>query len=363
MHIIIIFILAFLIRLINLDQSLWLDETIVAKVVKTIPFHLIPFQFSPGDFHPPFYYLLISLWSTVFGTSEIALRLPSVLFALGAGLFVYRIGSFLKGRRFGLWAAVLFMFNPLVIYYSQEARMYMLATMFLTAALLHFMRVMKTHEKRDIVLFNAFSALSMMTFYGSAFFIAGMIAVGTFRKRNPVVSFLHLSIGLLGSLILLSPLLYQQLMTARIGLADVKNWSMVLGKAEFKNVAMILLKFASGRISWFPKWSYYLVAGGWSLVIGFLMVLGMRRNRTLACLFALPLLFGLFVSFWAPMMMYFRFLYLIPVMSLLLALTIGNKKNTVGYLMLFFYSAFSLAYLALPQFHREDWKEIGREHV
>ncbi|PIV70851.1 glycosyl transferase family 39, partial [Candidatus Roizmanbacteria bacterium CG17_big_fil_post_rev_8_21_14_2_50_39_7] len=58
MHITIILIFAFFLRLINLDQSLWLDETIVVKVVQTIPFHLIPFQFSPGDFHPPLYYLV-----------------------------------------------------------------------------------------------------------------------------------------------------------------------------------------------------------------------------------------------------------------------------------------------------------------
>ena len=141
MHIYIIFILAFLIRLINLNQSLWLDETIVAKVVQTIPFHLIPFQFSPGDFHPPLYYLVISLWSHLFGTSEIALRLPSIIFSLLAGWFVYKIGVLWKSKQVALWGAIFFLFNPLIVYYSQEARMYMMATMFLTIALYYFLRI------------------------------------------------------------------------------------------------------------------------------------------------------------------------------------------------------------------------------
>lgn len=366
MYIIPIFIAAFLIRLINLDQSLWLDETIVAKVVKTIPFHLIPLQFSPGDFHPSLYYLSISVWSGIFGTSEIALRFPSILSALVAGLFVYKIGLLWKNRQLALWATVFFLFNPLVVYYSQEARMYMMATMFLTITLYYFLRLIKNtlFIRRDIILFNLFSALSMFTFYGSAFFIAGMIIVGVYQllvinrsKKNLISLFFHLFIGLFISLILLSPLLYQQIMNAKIGLADVKNWSLILGKAELKNVAMIFLKFATGRISWFPKWSYYLIAGIPTTLIWLSVAIGMKKNKLFGYLFILPLLFGLFVSIWAPMMMYFRFLYLIPVMSLLLALT---KNGKIKYMIFLAYVSFSFVSLFLPQFHREDWKALTK---
>ncbi len=393
MYITIIFIFAFLLRLINLNQSLWLDETIVAKVVKTIPFHLIPFQFSPGDFHPPLYYLVISLWTRVFGTSEIALRLPSIIFSLLTGWFVYKIGLLLKNKQTALWATVFFLFNPLIIYYSQEARMYMMATMFLTIALYYFLRIclniipvssvipakagIQAGKENYIdpvslhgmtMLFNLFSALAMFTFYGSTFFIAGMIIVGTYqllvihkRKKNPISLFFHLFIGLFISLILLSPLLYQQMMNAKGALVDVKNWSLVLGKAEMKNVLMIFLKFATGRLSWYPKWSYYLVAGIPTAITWLLVILGMKKNKLFGYLFILPLLFGLFVSFWAPMMMYFRFIYLIPVMSLLLAEMMQKHTQIFGYIVLFSYCVFSLAYLLFPQFHREDWKGLTRQ--
>jgi len=138
---------------------------------------------------------------------------------------------------------------------------------------------------------------------------------------------------------------------------------MALGKAEIKNVAMLFLKFATGRLSWLPKWSYYLAAGIPTAIIWLVVALGARRNTLFVFLFTLPLLFCLFVSFWAPMMMYFRFLYLVPVMSLLLALGIVNhEKNIIRpSIILGIFIIFSFVYLLLSQFHREDWKRMTQE--
>ncbi len=368
MQIYLLFIFAFLVRLINLNQSLWLDESIVAKVVKTLPFFQIPYQFSPADFHPPLYYLFMSLWSFLFGYSEIALRMPSILFSLLAGWYVYKIGIRLKGKQIGFWAAAFFLFNPLIIYYSQEARMYLMATMFLTGALYHFMSsrphlasLAQVRRSNDILLFNVFSALAMFTFYGSAFFITAMIVVGIISspgKHKFIGGGLLLSIGLLISLLLLSSLLLQQISNAKSSLVDVKNWSLVLGKAELKNILMIFIKFTSGRLSWFPKWSYYLVAGIPTALIWISIFFGVRKNRLFGFLFILPLLFGLFVSFWAPMMMYFRFLYLIPVMSLLLSFGLSNS-NRGKIMSLSIFIIFSFYYLFISQFHREDWKGMS----
>jgi 4-amino-4-deoxy-L-arabinose transferase-like glycosyltransferase len=367
MYLYLLFIGAFLLRLINLDQSLWLDEAVVAKVVRTIPFHLIPTQFSPGDFHPPLYYLFMAGWSALVGTTEIALRMPSVLFSLVAGWFVYRIGAELKNKSVGMWSATFFLLNPLVVYYSQEARMYMMATMFLSVALYFFIRLMKTAEHpksnaQHILLFNLFSALAIATFYGSVFFITALAVAHFFflSKRRNLSAILTMTpwyIGVISVLILLAPLLLKQLDTAHVGLNVVKNWSLVLGKAEVKNVFMVFIKFTSGRLSWYPKLSYYAVAGIWAVISGMYIVRGSLKHTLLGFLFVAPLVLGLIVSFWSPMMQYFRFLYLIVPMSILLGLTISQTKGirelfTIGFLI------FSLVYLLLPQFHREEWKEM-----
>ena len=390
---ILIFISAFLIRLINLNQSLWLDEAVVAKVVKTIPLLQIPFQFSPGDFHPPLYYMFMSVWSSVFGYSEIALRMPSILFSLIAGWFVFKIMSLIRDKKTGLWAAAFFLFNPIIIYYSQEARMYMMATVFLSVVLHYFLLLMKTtqstnrHTKiKNILLFNLFSALAMLTFYGSIFFISGMIIASFFmipKKRN---FFPQLSIGVFISLLLLSPLLYQQIVNAKIGLLEVKNWSLVLGKAEIKNIALIFLKFATGRLSWYPKWSYYLFAGIPTVITWLFVVFGMKKNKLLAFIFFFPLCIGFVISFITPMMMYFRFLYLIPVMSILLGFGVISTKTSEsevawrdlkdrdfstsqsfarndikGIITILLFLVFSFLYLLNPQFHREDWKKLAND--
>jgi uncharacterized membrane protein len=367
MKVILVFLFAFLIRFINLGQSLWLDETIVAKVVKTIPFHLIPIQLSPGDVHPPLYYMVISLWTSVFGTSEIALRFPSIIFSLIAGWFVYKAGLHLRNKKTAFWAATFFLFNPLIIYYSQEARMHMMATAFLSMALYYFLVLIKESQNlkfKNILLFNLFSVLAMFTFYGSAFFIAGMIISGFFirpKRRDLVGRGFYLFIGLFISLLILSPLLYLQMISAENGLAELKNWSMALGKAEIKNVLMIFLKFATGRLSWYPKWSYYLAAGIPTAITWLVVALGMKKNKLLAFLFMFPLFVGLMISFIAPMMMYFRFLYLIPVMSLLLALGVTMRRLHIEYGIAMLFFVFSFVYLCNPLFHRENWKELTGE--
>jgi len=406
MDILFLFVFSFLIRLIHLNQSLWLDESIVARVARAIPFHLIPSQLSPGDVHPPLYYLFISAWSTLFGTSEIALRMPSILFSLIAGWYVYKMGRTLKNHSFGMWAAAFFLFNPLIIYYSQEARMHMMAAMLLSGALYYFVSIVtqveKEIQKNDILFFNIFVIISMFTFYGSAFFIAAMIVcsvviqmkIGIKNNNKQSKSdwiptsvgmtklIASMSWGLILSLIILSPLLFQQFTNAQAGLIDLKNWSKALGNVDIKNIGLIFLKFATGRLSWFPKWSYYLVAGVPTAIIWLFVGRGARKNKLFSCLFILPLIFGVIVSFWVPMMMYFRFLYLVPVMSILLALgisspaflrvipmKIGIQKRNLnhidpvslhGMIILSIFIAFSLVYLLLSQFHREDWKSLAK---
>src|SRR3990167_9720556 len=128
----IILFLAFLVRLIALDQSVWLDEAVTANVVANYSYSEIITKFSPTDFHPPLFYLVEKFWTNIFGYSETTLRFPSIIFSLLTGWIIYLIGKRMKddptssrhdvGTTLGAWAAALFLFNPLIIYYSQEAR-------------------------------------------------------------------------------------------------------------------------------------------------------------------------------------------------------------------------------------------------
>jgi len=367
--ILIIFAIAFFIRLIAINQSLWLDEATTARVVQQYNYQEIITKFSPNDFHPPFYYLFMKLWTNIVGYSEVALRMPSVLFSLATGYVVYLIA--------GIWGAVFFLFNPLIIYYSQEARMYMMATFFLTGALHYFLqlviarsKVTKQSHKNEIAT-AAFGGLAMttalLTFYGSFFLVAAFLTYFLYKKQYKyfIVSLLIFII----SLLLISPLLYKQLVNSKIALANVTNWSLVLGKANIKNLLLIPVKFSIGRISFEPKGIYYLVAGIWTtFVISQIAKLKTQNQNSnpksinlFLYLFIFPLALGFVISFITPLLQYFRFIYLIPIMSILLTFSILGKPllhRSSGAGLIGVFLMFSLIYLLIPQFHREDWKSL-----
>lgn len=340
-----IIIFAFLLRLVSLNQSLWLDEAISASVVKNYSYLDIVTKFSPSDFHPPFYYLVLKTWTSVFGLSEISLRFPSVLSSLATGYFIYLIGALQKNKNTGLWASSFFLFNPLVIYYSQETRMYSLVTLFLTISLYSYL----TNRKK---LFNLFTFLSLITFYGSIFFIISILfwqlIKSGFKKTLPFV------FGSVIALILLFPLLSHQYLVSKTMTITVPNWSLVLGKANIKNLLMIPLKFAFGRISFYPKTTYYLLSCLWTVIVFTPTIFS--ASKFFALIFLLPLAIAFFISFSSPMLQYFRYLYLVPVLGLLLS-RISNR--TVKITIVSGFTLLSLIYLLSPQFHREDWKSLA----
>ncbi|MEK7634222.1 MAG: glycosyltransferase family 39 protein [Patescibacteria group bacterium] len=345
--ILLIFFFAFVIRLIVLNQSLWLDEAVTANVVRNFRFSQIVSGFSPTDFHPPLYYLFMKLWTNVFGYSEIALRMPSVIFSLLTGYVVYLIA--------GIWGAVLFLFNPLIVYYSQEARMYMMTTFLLTVALYYFLK------NKNVILFNLFIFLSLLTFYGSIFLITAFLVFYLYKKqyRNLFICLLVVFVYFLT----ISPLLYQQFINSKIALNNVLNWSAVLGKANIKNLLLIPIKFSIGRISFYPKWLYWGIAGGWTGFVLFSIKTVLNKTvfiKTVLYLLIFPLILGFLVSFFAPMLQYFRFLYLVPIVCILLGFGLSGqaKINRRGYVLVGGFLIFSLTYLLFPQFHREDWKSL-----
>lgn len=320
-------------RLISLNQSLWLDEAISAQVVKTYSYSDIVQKFSPSDFHPPLFYLTLKAWTSIFGFSEIALRMPSVIFSL--------ITIYLVFRFFGFWPSVLLALNPLYLYYSQEARMYSMVTLLVFCAYLSF-------KSNKLLLYYLFTFLSLSTFYGSVFFFAA-ISFYWLIKKNYKNFFLY-SLSPFLSLLVLFPLLWQQYQTSRHLLVEVKNWSSVLGPANLKNLILILIKFIIGRISFYPKWAYYLIAFISVTPLWISLLIKSFNRRQIAYVFWITLSIGFVFSLFTPMFQYFRFLYLIPFMCLIL------KKS---YLYNFIFLIFSLLYLLNPTFHRENWKEMS----
>jgi len=56
------------------------------------------------------------------------------------------------------------------------------------------------------------------------------------------------------------------------------------------------------------------------------------------------------------MLQHFRFIYLIPILAIILAS--GKKTSMYRYIEVIGFVIFSLVYLLSSQFHREDWKSL-----
>lgn len=105
------------------DRSLWLDEA-TSWYQSQLPFGVMLENLRASDVHPPLYHTFLWLATRQFGDSEAALRLPSLIAgtALIPALFLAARG--LYDRRTGLIAAGLATVAPIIVWYSQEARMY-----------------------------------------------------------------------------------------------------------------------------------------------------------------------------------------------------------------------------------------------
>jgi 4-amino-4-deoxy-L-arabinose transferase-like glycosyltransferase len=113
------------------QQDLWLDETLaVDEATATVGRWRRALQENTG----PVYFGLLRLAIAAGGIGEAAVRVPS---AVAGALFVGAIvwaGRAIFTPATGLWAGLVAALSPIHVYYSQEARVYALLTVFLALA-------------------------------------------------------------------------------------------------------------------------------------------------------------------------------------------------------------------------------------
>jgi uncharacterized membrane protein len=145
-----ILVVGFAIRFTGLEkESLWYDEFYSLKTSRGGMTDIINAQ--KNDAHPPLYYLLLNLWSYIFGENEWGLRSFSAF--IGAFTIVLLFFSLrsLTGDNVGLISCLLFALAPFHIYYSQEVRMYALLA-FMTMSCIYFTtKILNSITYRDLV--------------------------------------------------------------------------------------------------------------------------------------------------------------------------------------------------------------------
>lgn len=199
---------AFALRVFMLGvQDIWWDE---GRNIFTASRPLEAIASAPElDIHPPFYFYLLHFWMDIVGAGEFVVRFFSLWFGVALVPVAFRLGTYLKDRTVGWWAAFLVALSPFLVDEAQQARMYTLLLFLATLSMYFLLRVQKSHCWRDGVMYVLTATLSFYTHYSFVYILATqnlfllLCLVNDWRRhrstRTPLKRWLvsQLSIGLL----------------------------------------------------------------------------------------------------------------------------------------------------------------------
>ena len=254
--------------------------------------------------------------------------------------------------------------NGLMIYYSQEARMYAMAAFFVSGAMYYFIKRKREEgrgkkERKAYLLYFIFMAMALYSHY-LTWLLLPFLAIWGLRYVLPVL----LTVPWW-------PMLTRQLSS---GLAAAENpvWA-DLSRTNFKNLALVAVKFVTGRVPWPESWWGEIGVGLVVLVFWTMVMIGgirvireirqigqIRDRRLMLALWAFgPLALGAIIGLFIPVFTYFRFLFAVPAI-LILAVNgisrLGKLAELGKFGVLAMILAFSLWYLLIPENQREDWR-------
>ncbi len=160
------------IRFIVIDnQSIWQDEALTLYEAR-LPFGAMIHTVVHVETTPPLYFVVTWIWARVFGTGEVALRTISALAGIAVVPLAYLSARELFSRRAAVTAGAFVVVNPFMIWYSQEARAYMLLAALSAASFLWFIRARQDPSRRNLGWWCLFSSLALMTHFFAGFLVA-----------------------------------------------------------------------------------------------------------------------------------------------------------------------------------------------
>lgn len=148
------------------SSSIWFDESYSAYLMRFNWSDLT--HYTAVDVHPPLYYYLLKIWTTLFGTTPAALRSMSVLFGVIALILAFILIKKMFSQKTALLSTFLIAISPMFVRYGIEARMYMVVTCIVLMALIAFLKASKSDRLRDWLLYGLLVCLGMYTHYFTA---------------------------------------------------------------------------------------------------------------------------------------------------------------------------------------------------
>ncbi|MBK8903352.1 MAG: glycosyltransferase family 39 protein [Anaerolineaceae bacterium] len=176
-------LLAFGLRLPNAELfSFWTDEGLTPlrasySITEILSNHVTIQDGVTNDTHPPFFFLIVHFTRQLWGETDFAYRYPALLAGVLLIPLLAAIARQMRDWQLGLVVAALTAVNPLQIWYANEARMYTLAVLLVTAASYVLWRAITEPAVHKLVqrlfLYMLLAGLAFYTHYTAALLIAG----------------------------------------------------------------------------------------------------------------------------------------------------------------------------------------------
>lgn len=186
-------------------QAMWFDEGYSILLAREPIGEIL--SLTAVDAHPPFYYLLLKLWATVFGFDGFALRALSALLMGGAVAVILALIKRQFSVRVALAVIPFLVLAPFILRYGYEVRMYALATFIGVSATYAMVRAQVSKGWAWWVVYAGLVALGMYTLYMMiALWVAHVVwlLVTSIRQRQSIRSWKWLY-ALGGAVLLFAP--------------------------------------------------------------------------------------------------------------------------------------------------------------
>lgn len=143
----------------------WIEPSLAITLASDIPLR---------DPQPPLAYVLFWAWSQAVGTSELAVRLLSVMAGTIGIPALYALGVRLRGRYVGLIGALLWTVHPYLIWHAQDARNYALWSTLSALALWLALRALVRRRALDWGLYVLAAVAAAYTYYLELFVLLAL---------------------------------------------------------------------------------------------------------------------------------------------------------------------------------------------
>jgi len=234
------------------DESFWLDESATAHAIRdyslkeTVQNVYFAGSVNPGYWEEikgyysqsdlPLYYVILELWSQLFGIDETSLRLFSALMGIIFTILLFFLAKDLFNTKIALISSLLSSINLTIIYYSQEARVYIFLLVLATASSYLFFKALSTART---IYWVTFVIVSIAGFYSHYFYIFFFSSQTLFlllylKKYSKQIKKILFSFFIIGVFFLpLFPRLFQ------------RGAESVLGRPTFESIIRMIVQFNS----------------------------------------------------------------------------------------------------------------------